>query len=207
MAPCVCLYPLMLTWRYFADGGRMPAIALVAVGTLDKDGTVTETLCKHLSPNVIQPHTPSWKRKREEKFSLSSQLTCWLCASVNIKRQIRSELMWSLWNKMRHLCVCVWALLPSCGWRWTASPDRSVQSWRGLWIRRLWGTAGRHGRSLPHVGSARNRRSSTRRQTRSTSQVVSLFEQRVEVRWRGIIEKNKLQLGPCKKNYEVHVNR
>lgn len=59
MASCVCVYPLVLTWRDFADSGRMPAVALVAVGTLDKDGTVTETLRKHLSPNVVQPHAPS----------------------------------------------------------------------------------------------------------------------------------------------------
>ena len=66
MVSSVLVHPLTLTWWYFTDSGRMPAIALVAVGTLDKDGTVTETLCKHLSPNVVQPHTPSWKRKRED---------------------------------------------------------------------------------------------------------------------------------------------
>lgn len=42
-----------LTWRYFAHCGRMPPISLVAVRTLNKDGTVTKTLCKHFSPNVI----------------------------------------------------------------------------------------------------------------------------------------------------------
>lgn len=36
----------------------MPAVTLVAIGALDKDGAVTETLGKHLSPNVIQPHAP-----------------------------------------------------------------------------------------------------------------------------------------------------
>lgn len=59
MALYLFAHPLILTWWYFADCSRMPAIALVAIGTLDKDGTVTETLCKHLSPNVVQPHTPS----------------------------------------------------------------------------------------------------------------------------------------------------
>ena len=44
---------VMLTWRDLADGGRMPAVALVAVWTLDKDGAVTEALCKHLPPNVV----------------------------------------------------------------------------------------------------------------------------------------------------------
>lgn len=49
---------VMLTWRYLADGGRMPAVTLVAVGALDEDGAVTETLRKHLPPNVVQPHAP-----------------------------------------------------------------------------------------------------------------------------------------------------
>lgn len=49
---------VVLTWRYLADGGRMPAVTLVAVGALDKDGAVAETLGKHLSPNVVQPHAP-----------------------------------------------------------------------------------------------------------------------------------------------------
>lgn len=48
----------MLTWRYLTDGGRMPAVTLVAVGALDKDGAVAETLRKHLPPNVVQPHAP-----------------------------------------------------------------------------------------------------------------------------------------------------
>lgn len=89
-----CVYPLAQTWRYFADSGRMPTIALVAVGTLDKDGTVTETLRKHLPPNVVQPYAPSWKGKREYCRSAHSYLL--IMSSANIKRQIRSELMWSL---------------------------------------------------------------------------------------------------------------
>ena len=44
---------VMLTWRDLADGGRMPPVALVAVWTLDKDGAVTEALCKHLPPDVV----------------------------------------------------------------------------------------------------------------------------------------------------------
>lgn len=49
-----------LTWRYFAHSGRMPPIALVTVWTLNKDGTVTKTLCEHFAPNVVQSHTSSW---------------------------------------------------------------------------------------------------------------------------------------------------
>lgn len=57
----------------------MPTIALVAVGTLHKDRTVTEALCKHLSPNVVQPHAPSWREKREKIFTQLSM------PSTNIK--------------------------------------------------------------------------------------------------------------------------
>lgn len=45
------------TWRDLADGGRVPAVSLVAVGTLDEYGTVAEALCKHLPADVIQPHS------------------------------------------------------------------------------------------------------------------------------------------------------
>lgn len=44
---------VVLTWRYFAHSGRMPPIALVAVRALDKDGAITETFCKHLTPDVV----------------------------------------------------------------------------------------------------------------------------------------------------------
>lgn len=82
----------MLTWRDFADGSRMPAVSLVAVRTLDKDGTVTKTLCKHLSANVVQPHTPSWEEKRHNRgWVHSDPLIMW---SKNIKQK------WEMWNKM-----------------------------------------------------------------------------------------------------------
>lgn len=44
------------TWGDLADGGRVPAVALVAVGRLDKDGTVAEALCEDLPADVVQPH-------------------------------------------------------------------------------------------------------------------------------------------------------
>lgn len=51
-------HPPELTWGYLADSGRVPAIALVAVGRLDENSTVTEALCKDLPSNVVEPHTP-----------------------------------------------------------------------------------------------------------------------------------------------------
>lgn len=56
---------LVLTWRYLADGGRVPAVTLVAVRALDKDGAVAETLGKHLSPDVVEPDAPPWRRHGE----------------------------------------------------------------------------------------------------------------------------------------------
>lgn len=84
------VFVCILTWWYFADSGRMPAIALVAVGTLDKDSTVTETLCKHLSPNVVQPHAPPWKGKREYFHSARSYLL--IKSSTNIKGKLDQSL-------------------------------------------------------------------------------------------------------------------
>lgn len=55
---------LAVTWWDFAHSGRVPAIVLVAVWTLNKDGTVAQTLCKYLPPNVVQPHTSSWRAYR-----------------------------------------------------------------------------------------------------------------------------------------------
>lgn len=46
-----------VTWRDFANGGRMPAITLVAVRALDKDGRIAQTLGKHLSANIIEADT------------------------------------------------------------------------------------------------------------------------------------------------------
>lgn len=49
-----------LTWGDLADGGRVPAVPLVAVGTLDEDGAVAEALGEHLAPDVVQPHATTW---------------------------------------------------------------------------------------------------------------------------------------------------
>lgn len=53
------------TWWYLADRGRMPAVSLVAVRTLDKNGTVAEALGKHLPSDVVQPHTATcrWEKR------------------------------------------------------------------------------------------------------------------------------------------------
>lgn len=86
MVSYVCMYLLVLTWRDFADGGRMPTITLVAVGTLDKDGTVTQTLCKHLSPNVVQPHAPPWKTNETRLSSVNSKHKLQIsCGSYEVK--------------------------------------------------------------------------------------------------------------------------
>lgn len=46
-------------WGDFADCGRVPAITLVTVWTLDKDRAVTKTLSKHFSADVVQPYAPT----------------------------------------------------------------------------------------------------------------------------------------------------
>lgn len=44
------------TWRDLADRGRVPTVALVTVGALDKNGAVAETLGEHFSSDVVQSH-------------------------------------------------------------------------------------------------------------------------------------------------------
>lgn len=44
------------TWGDLADRGGVPTITLITIGALDEDSAVTETLCKHLSSDVVQPH-------------------------------------------------------------------------------------------------------------------------------------------------------
>ena len=46
------------TWWNLADGGWVPALALVTVGRLHKDGAVTEAFCEDLPSDVVQPHSP-----------------------------------------------------------------------------------------------------------------------------------------------------
>lgn len=57
-------YLCVETWWDLADCGRVPAVSLVAVGTLDENGTVAEALCEHLPSDVIQPHTTTCTDKR-----------------------------------------------------------------------------------------------------------------------------------------------
>lgn len=47
----------MLTWRYFANSGRMPAVTLIAVRTLHEDTRIGQTLGEHFAADVIQPDT------------------------------------------------------------------------------------------------------------------------------------------------------
>lgn len=44
------------TWWDLADGGRVPAVALVTVGRLHKDGAVAEALREDLPSDVVEPH-------------------------------------------------------------------------------------------------------------------------------------------------------
>jgi len=44
----------MLTWRYFANGSRMPAVTLITIRALHKDARIGQTLCEHLAADVIQ---------------------------------------------------------------------------------------------------------------------------------------------------------
>lgn len=43
----------LVTWRYLANGSRMPAVTLIAIGTLHKDARVGQALRKHFTANVI----------------------------------------------------------------------------------------------------------------------------------------------------------
>lgn len=78
----VCVGNTLRTWRDFADRGRMPAVALVTVGALDKDGAVTETLGKYFSSDVVQPHTTALtdrqKQKKKGKKKLDENMNLYL---------------------------------------------------------------------------------------------------------------------------------
>lgn len=63
----VCFVRAWLTWRNLTHCGGVPAVALVAIRTLDKDGTVTQTLCKHLTTYVVQPYSPTLAGERKKK--------------------------------------------------------------------------------------------------------------------------------------------
>ncbi len=64
-----------LTWRNLTYCGRVPAIPLVTVRTLDENSTVAQTLSKHLTPDVIQTHTSAWRKvMRLNRFSLFQKL-------------------------------------------------------------------------------------------------------------------------------------
>lgn len=53
------------TWRDLADCGGVPTITLITVGTLNKYSAITETLRKHFSSDVVQPHAPALETNRE----------------------------------------------------------------------------------------------------------------------------------------------
>lgn len=53
------------TWRNFTHCCWMPAIPLVAVWTLDKDGAITQALSKHFASDVVESNSSSWNHERE----------------------------------------------------------------------------------------------------------------------------------------------
>ena len=55
------------TRRYFAHGGGVPSVPLIAVWTLDKDGAVAQTLRKYLTTDVVQSYSSSCERATERK--------------------------------------------------------------------------------------------------------------------------------------------
>lgn len=68
-------------WGDLADSGRVPAIALVAVGRLDKNSTVTEAFRKDLPSDVVEPHTSP----NVPPCELHS------CVPVDIRQQAQAE--------------------------------------------------------------------------------------------------------------------
>jgi len=74
-------YLQIATGGYFADGGWMPVEVLIAVWTLNKDGTVTEAFGEHLTSDVVQPDTPT------DVSSCQLHLLC----SVDVGKQSETE--------------------------------------------------------------------------------------------------------------------
>lgn len=64
----ICWHLQQLTWRNFAHGCWMPAIPLVAVWTLDKDGAITQALGKYLPSDVVEPNSSSCKQRKTGAF-------------------------------------------------------------------------------------------------------------------------------------------
>lgn len=88
------------TWRNFTHCCWMPAIPLVAVWTLDKDGAITQALSKHFASNVVQSNSSSWKH-REKLFRLSSTISI---RFVNMKDQWKSQ----------QVTICSCEVIPMC---------------------------------------------------------------------------------------------
>jgi hypothetical protein len=51
-------------WRNFADGAGVELVVVITVTRLNKYGTVRQTLCVHLSTNVIQMN--AFNRKQSD---------------------------------------------------------------------------------------------------------------------------------------------
>lgn len=59
-----------LTWWDLANCCWVPAVALIAVGRLDKNGTVAKALGKHLAANVVESYSSSQENTRH-RFALA----------------------------------------------------------------------------------------------------------------------------------------
>lgn len=120
--PLVCI----LTWWDLADCCWVPAVALVAVGRLDENGTVTKALSKHLATNVVQPHSSSWETRAQ--FGVRSERPSatpgrWVGrGTANLRSWQSSEGSWTMndgnENQLRAVLQPHWAAqchhLPAC---------------------------------------------------------------------------------------------
>jgi hypothetical protein len=91
-------YFQITAWWDLTNCGWMPSIALVAVWTLNKHGTVTETFGKHLTANVIESNT----------FTNMSSCHLDLLSAIDIRQKPKTESFAARWvrkaiNRQRRL--------------------------------------------------------------------------------------------------------
>jgi len=72
---------IMLTWWYFANGSRMPAVTLIAVRALHKDARVGQTLCEHFAADIIQ----------SDAFTDMSPSLLHYCITIHIREQTEAK--------------------------------------------------------------------------------------------------------------------
>lgn len=88
----------------------MPAISLIAVRTLDKNGTVAEALGKHLPSDIIQSHATTCrmyhrkihvklKKKRQKKTEKKKSQRLTLEQSLNLSEISVDVVLWKVLNQ------------------------------------------------------------------------------------------------------------